>query len=65
MKSELDMESEIEREQSLMEFEKKMAEMYADMQSPKHRQATEAFFSATAEDLNSAYRENFESQNQK
>lgn len=45
-----------EREESLKEIERHIAELYAKMQSPKHRQATDAFFRATADDLNSTYR---------
>lgn len=51
--------------ESLKEIEKEVAEIYAQMQTPKHRQATEAFFQATAEDLNSTYREPFEKTDQK
>lgn len=36
---------------------KEFQEMYDKMQLPKHREATEAFFQATAEDLNSTYRD--------
>lgn len=36
---------------------KEFQEMYDKMQLPKHREATEAFLQATAEDLNSTYRD--------
>ena len=32
-------------------------ELFDQMQLPKHREATEAFFRATAEELNAAYRD--------
>lgn len=57
--------SDTQIEESLKEYERKIAEMYAQMQTPKHRQATEAFFMATAEDLNSTYRDPVENADQK
>lgn len=36
---------------------KEFQEMYDKMQLPKHSEATDAFFQATAEDLNSTYRD--------
>lgn len=36
---------------------KEFQELFEKMQLPKHREATEAFLQATAEDLNSTYRD--------
>ena len=55
--------SDTQIEESIKEFERKIAEMYAQMQTPKHQQATEAFLRATAEDLNSTYRDPFKHSN--
>lgn len=46
-----------DEETSIEEVLKEFQDMYDQMQLPKHRKATEAFFRATAEELNATYRD--------
>lgn len=49
-----------DEETSIEEVLKEFQDMYDQMQLPKHRKATEAFFRATAEELNATYRDIYE-----
>mgnify|MGYP005723879615 CR=1 FL=1 len=43
-------------EENFDSLEEKIERMYAQMQLPRHRRATEEFMNATAEDLNRTFR---------